>query len=152
MLIISNKKISQKQEKSFNKKVNAKNVAGSGSTPFLKGDGIGNNFFFEMKTNATPRKTITMKKEWFDKAERQAFETGKHNYAVVFSFGELDPITKDHINYVAIDEDLFVAMYKSYEAVKGIVEDLNGLDCKITDNQIRRDLKLFLKRHIKEEI
>lgn len=123
-------------------------MAGSGCTLFLKGDGIGDNFFFEMKINAKPRKTITIKKEWFEKAEKQAFQMNKHNYAIVFSFGEADPITKEYINYVTINEDLFVAMYKSYEVVKKIIEDLDGLDCKITDNQVRRDIKSFLKRYI----
>lgn len=55
---------SSKQEKRIAKAIGGRQVVGSGSTPFLKGDVIAGDLFIEAKTKMNPSQSITVKKSW----------------------------------------------------------------------------------------
>ena len=104
---------SSQQEKRIAKAMGGKQVIGSGSTPFLKGDVIVDQLFIEAKTKMVPSQQITVKKAWIDKAKEQALSTRKRDYAVAISFGEPK-------EYYIIEDSLMEDLYKSREALRQI--------------------------------
>ena len=92
---------SSKQEKSVAKVVGGKQVSNSGATPFLKGDVQTDNVLFECKTCTTEKKSFSIKKEWLDKNEEEAFAMNKRYSVLVFNFGP------DTDNYYIINEKTF---------------------------------------------
>ena len=94
---------SSKQEKSVAKFVGGKVVANSGATLFSKGDVKLDNMLIECKTKVNPTNSFSIKKEWLEKNEEEAFAMGKDYSALCFNFGDLHN-TK---NYYVIDENLF---------------------------------------------
>lgn len=83
---------SNKQEKRITKSLNqikqdAKKVIASGALWFAKSDVVSKLFRIEAKTKAQPTKQITIKKEWMEKIELEAFESNKLP-ALAFSFGD----------------------------------------------------------------
>lgn len=119
---------SSQQEKRIAKALGGRQVIGSGSTPFLKGDVIVNKLFIEAKTKMEPSKSISVKKEWLEKAKQQAIATRKDDYAVAISFGEPK-------EYYIIEDKLMEELYKSREALKQIQEFL--------DPQYKEDLAIW---------
>lgn len=101
---------SNQQEKRIAKSMKGKQVIGSGATPFLKGDVIADQLFIEAKTKMINSKSITVKKEWLEKAKEQAFATRKRDYAVAISFG-------DNKDFYIIESDLMKDLYKSREVL-----------------------------------
>ena len=99
---------SKKQETKVAKAVGGKRTANSGATTFSKGDVTTNSFLIECKTCTEPRKSFTLKKEWFDKNKEEAFAMHKDYSAVVFDFG-------DGENLYVIDEHLFRVLQKTLE-------------------------------------
>lgn len=99
---------SKQQEKKVARAVGGNRVANSGATAFSKGDVRTNSFLLECKTCTEPRKSFTMKKEWFDKNKEEAFAMHKDYSAVVFDFG-------DGKNLYVIDEWLFQKLVKYLE-------------------------------------
>lgn len=112
---------SSQQEKRIAKAIGGRQVIGSGSTPFFKGDVVAGKLLIEAKTKMEPSKSITVKKEWLEKAKEQAFSTGKEDYTVAISFG-------DNKEYYIVEDDLFRDLYKAREALRAIVDVLGGLD------------------------
>ena len=108
---------SNQQEKRIAKAMGGKTVVGSGSTPFLKGDVVVDKLFIEAKTKMEPCKSMSVKKEWLDKAKEQALSTRKEDYAVAISFGEPK-------EYYIIEDALMEDLYKSREALRKIVDTL----------------------------
>ena len=104
---------SSQQEKRIAKAMGGKQVIGSGSTPFLKGDVIVDKLFIEAKTKMEPSKSISVKKEWLEKAKAQAIATRKSDYTVAISFGEPK-------EYYIIEDSLMEDLYKSREALRQI--------------------------------
>lgn len=72
----------------------------SGATWFNKSDVVSKNFRIEAKTRTKPSKSITIKKEWLEKIEKEAFLTGK-TPALAFSFGD----GKDY--FILSDKDFY---------------------------------------------
>ena len=107
---------SSQQEKRIAKAMGGKQVVGSGSTPFLKGDVIVDKLFIEAKTKMEPCKSMSVKKEWLEKAKTQALATRKEDYAVAISFGE-------NKEYYIIEDTLMEDLYKSREALRRIVDE-----------------------------
>ncbi len=99
---------SKKQETKVAKAVGGKRTANSGATTFSKGDVTTDSFLIECKTCTEPRKSFTLKKEWFDKNKEEAFAMHKDYSAVVFDFG-------DGENLYVIDEHLFRVLQKTLE-------------------------------------
>lgn len=99
---------SKKQETKVAKAVGGKRTANSGATMFSKGDVTTNSFLLECKTCTEPRKSFTLKKEWFDKNKEEAFAMHKDYSAVVFDFGEGE-------QFYVIDERLFRILQETLE-------------------------------------
>lgn len=112
---------SSQQEKRIAKAMGGKQVIGSGSTPFLKGDVIVDNLFIEAKTKMESSKSITVKKEWIEKAKQQALSTRKEDYAVAISFGE-------NKEYYIIEDALMEDLYKSRKALRIVIDMIDGID------------------------
>lgn len=112
---------SNQQEKRIAKALGGRQVVGSGSTPFLKGDVIAGKLFIEAKTKANPSKSIKVNKEWMDKAREQAYSSRKEDYAVAISFG-------DGMDYYIIEDRLMEELYRSREALRAILEEIGGTE------------------------
>ena len=106
---------SNQQEKRIAKAMGGKQVIGSGATPFLKGDVVVDKLFIEAKTKMEPSKSISVKREWLEKAKEQALATRKEDYAVAISFG-------DNKDYYIIEDTLMVDLYESREKLRKIEE------------------------------
>ena len=94
---------SNKQEKSVAKSLKGKTVPNSGATMFSKGDVTLNDWLLECKTKTSPSQSISIKKEWLEKNEEEAFSMNKHHSALVFNFGDLHNAQ----NYYIINEQEF---------------------------------------------
>lgn len=125
---------SSEQEKRIAKAMGGRQVVGSGSTPFLKGDVIAGKLFIEAKTRMEPSKSISVKKEWMEKAKAQSVAMRKEDYAVAISFG-------DPKEYYIIEDALMEELYKSREALRAVTEALGGLELKSICG-IKRDEEL----------
>lgn len=79
---------SNAQEKKIAKAVGGKQVANSGATTFNKGDITTNKFLIEAKTVTKEQKTFTVKREWIEKNQEEAFAMGKMFSAVAIDFGD----------------------------------------------------------------
>ena len=114
-MVKSTRAKSSQQEKRIAKALGGRQVVGSGSTPFLKGDVIAGKLFIEAKTKMEPSRGITVKKEWLEKAKAQALSTRKEDYTVAISFG-------DPKEYYIIEDSFFEELYKAREALRKVVE------------------------------
>ena len=94
---------SNKQEKHVAKAVGGKQTANSGATMFSKGDVTLNDWLLGCKTKTSPSQSISIKKEWLEKNEEEAFSMNKHHSALVFNFGDLHNAQ----NYYIINEQEF---------------------------------------------
>lgn len=123
MVVDSTRRVSDKQEKRVAKAIGGRQVIGSGSTPFLKGDVTTSTLFIEAKTKMEPSKSIKVNKEWLEKAKDQAYSMRKEDYAVAISFG-------DGKDYYIVEDTLLYDLYKSREALRAVIAELGGLDLK----------------------
>ena len=135
---------SSQQEKRIAKAMGGRQVIGSGSTPFLKGDVIAGKLFIEAKTKMEPSKSISVKKEWLEKAKAQAIATRKEDYAVAISFGEPK-------EYYIIEDTLMEDLYKSREALRAVIEFCGGIENKAGDF-LENDMLYDLRNLIKEAL
>lgn len=94
---------SNKQEKHIAKTLGGKQVANSGATAFSKGDVRTDNWLIEAKTKTTPSQSMSIKREWLEKNEEEAFAMGKEHSALCFSFGD----THHDKMYYVISENEF---------------------------------------------
>ena len=78
-----------------------KQTKNSGATAFEKGDVLSGDFLIECKTKTSPSESISIKKEWLEKNNKEAVFMGKEYNALAFNFGPNEP------NYYIIDEFLF---------------------------------------------
>jgi len=102
---MSTRDVSTAQEKRIAKAIGARRTANSGATKFDKGDlTIGQDWLIEAKTLMTPKKSISIKKEWLEKLKGEMYATGKNYRALCFDFGD----EKDR--YYVIDENLFIQL------------------------------------------
>lgn len=92
---------SKKQENKVAKEVNGRRTANSGATTFQKGDVVADDFLIECKTTTASRSSFSIKKEWLEKNEEEAFAMGKGHPVLVFSFGEAES------NYYILNEKSF---------------------------------------------
>lgn len=92
---------SKKQENKVAKEVSGRRTANSGATAFQKGDVTADDFLIECKTATTSKASFSIKKEWLEKNEEEAFAMGKTHSALAFSFGE------DESNYYVMSEKHF---------------------------------------------
>lgn len=93
---------SNKQEKRVAKEFGGKQTSNSGATPFQKSDVLLDDWNIECKTKTSDSETISIKKEWLEKNNKEGLFMGKKYSALMFNFGP-----SDKENYVIIDERLF---------------------------------------------
>lgn len=117
---------SNQQEKRISKAMGGKQVIGSGATPFLKGDVIVDKLFIEAKTKMEPSKSISVKREWLEKAKAQALATRKEDYALAISFG-------DNKEFYIIEDTLMEDLYKSREALIKVWDFISSLSSRDID-------------------
>lgn len=79
---------SSRQEKKIAKSLGGKQVVNSGASRFDKGDVITDLFLIEAKTVVTEKKSFSIKKEWIDKNNEEAFAMHKPYNALAFDFGD----------------------------------------------------------------
>ena len=103
---------SNKQEKYIAKTVGGRKVANSGATAFNKGDVLTKYFLIEAKTTTSQKKSFSIKKEWLEKNEEEAFAMNKPYNALAFDFGDgeqhyiiSEKLFKRLVNYVEEDEN-----------------------------------------------
>lgn len=77
---------SDRQEKQIAKELGGKRTINSGGTKFGGGDVITKELFIEAKTTMVDRQSFSIKKEWLEKANEQAFEQGKNFWTLAFRF------------------------------------------------------------------
>lgn len=87
----ANRFYSAKQELRVANELRMKTVPNSGATPFKKGDLKDKYLLVECKTKNTPQLSHTMRKDWIDGIEKEAFEANRMP-ALVFDFGDGDDI------------------------------------------------------------
>ena len=99
----STRYFSTKQEKKVAKDLGGRRTANSGATLFSKGDVDLSDWLLECKTCTSEKQSFSIKREWLDKNEEEAFSMGKEHSALVFNFGE------SHYpkNYYIISEEEF---------------------------------------------
>lgn len=135
---------SSQQEKRIAKAMGGKQVIGSGSTPFLKGDVVVGKLFIEAKTKMVPSQQITVKKAWVDKAKEQSLAMRKEDYAIAVSFG-------DPKEYYLIEDTLMEDLFKSREALRAIIDTLGGLEDPLVndlDNLIASGIRKLIRRYL----
>lgn len=83
---------SKQQEKRITKTLsqiqsNVRRQKASGSMWYQKSDVVSEEFQIEAKTRASPARQIIVKKEWMEKIEEEAFQSGK-TPVLAISFGD----------------------------------------------------------------
>lgn len=106
---IPTRRASARQEKKVAKELGAKVQSNSGATDYQKGDIIAGSMLVECKTVMKPQKSVSIKKEWFDKNEQERFAMKKDYSAVVFDFGD------NGEQYIAISLKQFKRIIKEAE-------------------------------------
>lgn len=104
---------SSKQEKQVAKTVGGKVVPNSGAIKFGAGDVQTDNILIECKTCTKEKQSFSIKKDWLEKSEEEAFSVGKKYSVLVFNFGEgtdnyyvLNERTfKKFLEYLSTEED-----------------------------------------------
>ena len=107
----STRYFSSKQEKAVAKAIGGKKTANSGATMFSKGDCYNDAWLIECKTKTTPSDSISIKRDWLEKNEEEAFAMHKQHSALAFNFGDLHYAK----NYYIISEDEFKRFLKLEE-------------------------------------
>ena len=111
---LSTRFFSSQQEKSVAKMIGGRTTPNSGATKYQKGDVVTpgvdeNSWMLEMKTCMTPKQSFAIKKQWLETIKEEAFQAGKMNYALVFSFGPKQE------NYYILSEDKFLQLFGDQE-------------------------------------
>ena len=118
---INTRFFSKQQENSVAKIIVGNTVPNSGARPYQKGDvtsafevqmdDAGNvikekeSWLIECKVSTTPKQSFAIKKQWLETIKEEAFQAGKMNYAVAFSFGPKQE------NYYILTEDKFKQLF-----------------------------------------
>lgn len=105
---------SDAHEKSVCKALNAIQTPNSGATKFKKGDCIQQevSLLIECKTSTKEKDSVSIKKEWIDKNNKEAKDMRLDNSCLCFNFG---PETD---NYYVISEKLMKYLVKSLKEVE----------------------------------
>lgn len=105
---------SDAHEKSVCKALNAIQTPNSGATKFKKGDCIQQevSLLIECKTSTKEKDSVSIKKEWIDKNNKEAKDMRLDNSCLCFNFG---PETD---NYYVISEKLMKYLVESLKEVE----------------------------------
>ncbi len=106
---------SNKQEKHIAKVTGGKVQSNSGGTKFGGGDVHTDKFFIEAKTPTKNQTSFSIKKDWIEKMNEQAYEQGKHEAVLAFRF---DP---------DMDNDLYILSQRQFLEYLDFKEGKNGM-------------------------
>lgn len=98
---MSTRDFSDRQEKYLAKLLGGKVTPNSGGTKFGAGDVIAEPILIEAKTTTKEKQSFSVKKEWIEKIDEQAFSQGMNEGVVAFQFGP------DEQNYFVLNERQF---------------------------------------------
>lgn len=101
---------SNRQEKHVAKVLGGRQTANSGATMFQKGDVVldDSDWLIECKTCTKEKQSFSIKREWLEKNEEEAFAMGKSHSALCFNFGE----PHNTQNYYIVTEQEFKELLK----------------------------------------
>lgn len=115
---ISTRFFSSQQEKKVADIIGGKPTPNSGATKYQKGDiaksadysdpenyAAQESWLIEAKTSMTPKQSFSIKKQWLETLKEEAFQAGKMNYALAFSYGPKQE------NYYILTEDKFKQLF-----------------------------------------
>jgi hypothetical protein len=119
------RKLAAKQDRRVSEETGLTIEINSGACRGRKGDLKGRNILVETKTLEKPQKTITLKKEWFEKLADQAFSMGKDYHMLVFSFG-------DNEDYGAMP---LRDIYGLYDAVSYLQDRVQELESELQNQR-----------------
>lgn len=116
---LSSRYYSKQQENAVSETIGGKTTPNSGARPYQKGDVSSTRFYkdengeikereeflIECKTSMTDKQSFAIKKQWLTTLKEEAFQAGKTNYALAFSFGPKQP------NYYILSEDKFKQLF-----------------------------------------
>lgn len=108
-IILATRYFSDLQEKHIAKVTGGKVQINSGGTKFGGGDVHTDKFFIEAKTPTKEKQSFSIKRDWLEKIEEQAFEQGKERWALVFTF---DPDKQKNFYVISENEFLEYLRYK----------------------------------------
>lgn len=108
---------SSKQERKVAKTIKGKTISNSGAASFVGGDVQNDYILVECKTCIQEKKSMSIKKEWLDKIEEEAFAMNKQYYTLAFNFGE------DTDNYYVLNERSFKLFMEYVESLNNTEED-----------------------------
>lgn len=102
---VSTREAAAIQEYRVAKKLGGKITPNSGAGRFDKSDikVQDANLFVECKTCMTPKKSFSIKKDWIEKAEKEAFINRLYNHVIAFNFN-----FEDKDDYYVIDDKLMM--------------------------------------------
>lgn len=103
---------SKKQEDRVCEVLGMKATPNSGATAFKKGDIYDDHAIVECKTLTKPQQSHSIKKEWFDKNQEEAFAMGRRFSVLCFDFG-------DGNDYVAMNLRDFKEFYDAWKEKNG---------------------------------
>lgn len=98
-------------------KMQARTQMASGAIWFAKSDIVSELFQIEAKTKAKESKSISIKREWLEKIEREGFQARKIP-ALAFSFG-------DNVDYFALRDRDFLALVEELLELRKLKEENN---------------------------
>ena len=104
----STRYFSSRQEKKVAKTIKGKTMPNSGAIMFGAGDVYTDAWLIECKTKTSPSESISIKREWLEKNEEEAFSMQKEHAALAFNFGDLH----NPRNYYIISEEEFKRLLK----------------------------------------
>lgn len=107
----STRYFSGRQERNVAKALKGKVVANSGAPMFVAGDVARDNWLIECKTKTSPSQSMSIKKEWLEKNEEEAFAMRKEHSALAFNFGDIHNAQ----NYYIISEQEFLRFLRLEE-------------------------------------
>lgn len=105
-----NRFYSKKQEQRVADALGMRRTPNSGATLFAKGDVEGEEILIECKTLTKKQKQHTIRRDWIETNEEEAFARGKDLSALAFDFG-------DGEQYYILNELDFINLLSAYREV-----------------------------------
>lgn len=106
---MNTRKFSNLQERQIAKKLGGKVQPNSGAANFVAGDVKLDFMLIDAKTVTTPKKSVAIREEWFEKIKYEAFAMSKEMSCIAFNFGPGKP------NYYALSEKDFKQLIQVYQ-------------------------------------
>ena len=106
---MNTRKFSNLQEKQIAKKLGGRVQPNSGAANFVAGDVKLDFMLIDAKTVTIPKKSISIREEWFNKIRYEAFAMNKEMSCIAFNFGPGRP------NYYAVNEKDFKELLQAYK-------------------------------------